>query len=76
MEQILGDQLDSVRRELAAYLCRLVVRPQVAEDLAQTAFLRCIEASERLPDTSEGVRAWLFKVGTNLAFDELRKHST
>lgn len=76
MDNLLSSQFDIVRKELAAYLCRLVVRPQVADDLVQTTFLRCFEASDRLPGTSEGVRAWLFKVATNLAFDELRKHST
>lgn len=76
METALASQFEGVRGELTAYLCRLIVRPQVAEDLVQTAFLRCLEASERLPDTEEGIRAWLFKVATNLAFDELRRHST
>lgn len=76
METALASQFEGVRGELTAYLCRLIVRPQVAEDLVQTVFLRCLEASERLPDTDEGIRAWLFKVATNLAFDELRRHST
>lgn len=73
---VLGDQFTGIRRELLAYLCRLVVRPQVAEDLVQTTFLRCVETPDRLPETSEGLRAWLFKVATHLAFDELRRHST
>lgn len=61
------------RKELTAYLCRLVVRPQVAEDLAQTAWLRCREAAN-LPGDEVGIRAWLFKVASHLAFDELRRH--
>ncbi len=76
MEHRLVSQFNEVQRELNAYLCRLVIRPQVAEDLLQTTFLRCLEASDRLPDTDEGIRAWLFKVATNLAVDELRRHST
>lgn len=76
MNDVLASQFEGLRRELAAYLCRLVVRPQIAEDLVQTTFLRCIEASDRLPDSIEGRRAWVFKVATNLAFDELRRHST
>jgi RNA polymerase sigma-70 factor (ECF subfamily) len=75
MKNILEQQFECSRKELTAYLCRLVVRPQVAEELVQTTFLKCFEASGRLPDDSEGVRAWLFKVATNLAFDELRRHS-
>lgn len=76
MKALLEQQFEKHRKELTAYLCRLVVRPQIAEELAQTTFLRCFEASERLPDVSEGIRAWLFKVATNLAFDELRRHSS
>jgi RNA polymerase sigma-70 factor (ECF subfamily) len=75
MEQALTEQFLGVRRELGAYLCRLVVRPQVAEELVQTTYLRCLEARERLPTSNEGIRAWLFKVGSNLAFDELRRHA-
>lgn len=67
---------EAVRPELLAYLCRLVVRPQVAEELVQTAFVRLIESGKAAPDRAEGVRAWLFRVATNLAFDELRRHST
>ncbi|MCG3187198.1 MAG: hypothetical protein IOMNBAOH_01795 [Rhodocyclaceae bacterium] len=76
MDAQLADQYLVLRKELAAYLCRLVVRPQLAEELAQTTFLRAIEASELLTGSGEAIRAWLFKVATNLAFDELRRHST
>lgn len=76
MENPLEDDFEAVRKELTAYLCRLVVRPQVAEDLAQTTFLRCLEAPTRLPGHIEGRRAWFFRVATNLAFDTLRRHST
>ena len=76
MNAHLALQFDAVRPELMAYLCRLVVRPQVAEDLVQTTFLRGIETADRLPPTTEGLRAWLFRVATNLAIDELRRHST
>ncbi|MGB5473434.1 MAG: RNA polymerase sigma factor [Gammaproteobacteria bacterium] len=76
MENALTSCFERIRGELHAYLCRLVVRPQVAEDLLQTTYLRCLEASDHLPETGDGIRAWLFKVATNLAFDELRKHST
>lgn len=76
MTTLLNEEFERARGELTAYLCRLVVRPQVADDLVQTTWLRCFEARERLPDSREGVRAWLFKVASNLAFDELRRHAT
>lgn len=62
------------RKELLGYLLRLVVRPQLAEELAQATYLRCHEAAQRLPTEEEGVRAWIFKVATHLAIDELRRH--
>lgn len=68
------EQFSLVRHELQAYLCRLVIRPAVAEELVQTTFLRCHEAAARLPESAEGIRAWLFKVATHLAFDELKRH--
>lgn len=76
MNDLLARQFECHRHELTAYLCRLVVRPQVAEDLAQATYVRCLEAAERLPSSPEGTRAWLFKVATNLAIDELRRHAT
>lgn len=76
MKTELSEQFHLVRRELHAYLCRLVIRPAVAEELTQTTFLRCFEAAARLPESAEGVRAWIFKVATHLAFDELKRHAT
>lgn len=75
MDEALSRQFIAIRKELTSYLCRMVVRPQVAEELVQTTFLRGIEEHRGLPPSDEGVRAWLFKVATNLAFDELRRHS-
>ena len=74
MKDALMEQFSGVSRELSAYLCRLVIRPQIAAELLQTTYLRCLEASDRLPNSQEGIRAWLFKVASNLAIDELRRH--
>ena len=76
METTFEDMFEAVRPELTAYLCRLVVRPHVAEELAQTAFMRLLENKNAGPERIEATRAWLFRVATNLAFDELRRHST
>lgn len=64
-----------VRGELHAYLCRLVIRPALAAELVQTTFVRALEHRENRPADEAGLRAWLFRVATNLAFDALRKHS-
>ena len=65
----------ALRPELTAYLRRLVVRLPVAEELTQTAFQRWIEAGPDAPQQQAAARAWLFKVATNLAIDELRRHA-
>lgn len=76
MESFAQSVLEPARRELTAYLCRLVLRSALAEELAQTTFLRALEAQADLPREPERARAWLFRVATNLAIDELRRHST
>jgi RNA polymerase sigma-70 factor (ECF subfamily) len=76
MDTLLTHAFASSRAELCAYLCRLVVRPELAEELLQTTYLRCLEAGDRLPADATGVRAWLFRVASNLAFDALRRHAT
>lgn len=63
------------RHALSAYLTRLVVREDIAEELVQQTALRALE-QEQLPATPKELRAWLFRIATNLALDHLRKHST
>jgi RNA polymerase sigma-70 factor (ECF subfamily) len=63
------------RPELAAYAAKLVARPEIGEEIAQEAAVRLL-ADERLPDDPAQIRAWLFRVATNLALDYLRRHST
>ncbi|HEX7239206.1 MAG TPA: sigma-70 family RNA polymerase sigma factor [Longimicrobiaceae bacterium] len=54
---------------LFRYLHRLTGDPDVADDLAQEAFVRLL--GRRLPE--EAVRVWLFTVATNLVRDRGRK---
>ncbi len=55
-------------------LYRIVGTREEAEDLAQEAFLRL--ARQRFPAGREhNVRAWLYKVATNLAFNALRSET-
>lgn len=76
MEAFAQSVLEPARRELTAYLCRLVLRPNVADELAQATFLRALECIDSVPAEPERARAWVFRVATNLAFDELKRHST
>lgn len=63
------------RPQLGAYLARLAARPALAEELLQGTYVKALEALERCPGDEEGVRRWLFRIATNLALDELRRHS-
>jgi RNA polymerase sigma-70 factor (ECF subfamily) len=53
----------------------MVLRDDVAQELVQEAALRLL-AEPQLPDDDAQIRAWLFRVVTNLAIDHLRRHST
>lgn len=66
---------EQCRPELLTYTTRMVLRPEVAEELVQEAALRLLR-DERLPADRAQIRAWLFRVASNLAIDHLRRHST
>lgn len=61
--------------EVFAFLVRTTRSPEVAEDLLQEAFLRLTREARagRYPDN---VRAWLYRVGANLAVSRGRRLST
>jgi RNA polymerase sigma factor (sigma-70 family) len=57
------------RDEVLGYLRRLL--GQRAEDAWQETFLRALRAYDRL-EHGRHLRAWVFTIATNVAFDELR----
>lgn len=63
------------RRDLIAYATRMVLRAEIAEELVQDAAIRLLR-DEQLADDDPQIRAWLFRVVSNLAIDHLRRHST
>jgi RNA polymerase sigma-70 factor (ECF subfamily) len=71
-----GSQLAGVFREvspeLTASLFRVLHDWDEARDAAQTAFLRCWRAQDRL-DAVRDVRAWLFRIAFNVALDRRRQ---
>lgn len=70
-----GRTYERHRRELGTYATRMVWREDIAEELVQEAAVRLLR-DEHLPDDDPQIRAWLFRVVTNLAIDHLRRHST
>lgn len=62
-------------RALKGYLTRMLLREELAEELVQQTAVRALEQSA-LPGDAGELRAWLFRVATNLAIDHLRRHST
>ena len=65
-----ADVAERYRRELQVYCYRMVGSFSEAEDLVQETLARAWSSGER----SEGsVRAWLYKIATNLCIDLLRR---
>lgn len=59
-------------RRIYNYVFRMVGDDGLAEDLAQEVYLRAYRALPRLP-AGANHRAWLFRIATNAATDELRR---
>src|SRR5437762_2074663 len=56
-------------------LCYRYLRDHdMAADVAQRAFIRAIESISELRDP-DFFRGWLFKIGVNLALNQLREHA-
>ena len=60
--------------EIFAFLVRTTRSPEVAEDLIQEAYLR-LTREVRADRTPENVRAWLYRVASNLAVSRGRRMS-
>ena len=63
--------LDRHRRELHVHCYRMLGSFDEAEDALQDAFLRAWKARESFAG-GEGLRAWLYKIATNVCLDSLR----
>jgi RNA polymerase sigma-70 factor (ECF subfamily) len=63
---------DRHRRELQVYCYRMLGSFYEAEDLVQETFERAWRASGRV-DASSSLRAWLYRIATNVCLDALRQ---
>lgn len=62
---------DAHRAGLCRYLTRIVGQPDTARDLTQEVFLR-VSRTTVPTGTSDGQRAWVFRIARNLALNYLR----
>ena len=60
------------RHPILNYLCRLLGDVSRAEESTQDVFVKAYRALERLP-ADANYRAWLYRVATNAAYDQLRR---
>ncbi|HUQ42695.1 MAG TPA: RNA polymerase sigma factor [Candidatus Limnocylindrales bacterium] len=58
--------------ELARFVTRLVRDDETASDLVQEVFIRGMRSESQLTDR-DAVRAWLFRIATNIALSHLRR---
>ena len=63
------------QHSLLRYLRDLLSRREDAEDVAQETYLKLVRAGE-LEHSEARVRAFMFKVATNLAYDRFRQRRT
>ena len=66
--------VDEHSREIFAYLWRILRNPQDAEDALQETFFRAFRGFPRL-ENDANLRAWLYKIATNVAYTQLKKRS-
>ncbi len=65
-----AEHLEAHRRELTGYCYRLLGSAVDAEDAVQLTMLRAWRALERF-DGRSSLRTWLYRIATNVCFDEL-----
>ena len=73
-EQALGEFYEKHARDVWTYAYRVTGNAADADDIVQEAFLRLFKA-ERLPDSDEELRRYVFRVAGNLVADRWRRRT-
>jgi RNA polymerase sigma-70 factor (ECF subfamily) len=66
------DFYEQYRRPLLDYLTRIVSDRDTAEELCQDSFMKVLRHWPQR-DQQKDARAWLYRIATNTAYDELRR---
>ncbi len=69
----LDEAMRRYRRELHVYCYRMLGSFDDAEDHVQEVFLRAWRSLDSLQDRGS-IRAWLYRIATNVCLDTLRRH--
>jgi RNA polymerase sigma-70 factor (ECF subfamily) len=68
----IADFYQQYQRPLLAYLTQIVRDRDTAEELCQDSFVKVLRHWPQR-DQQQDVRAWLYRIATNTAYDELRR---
>lgn len=71
-QEAFRELVERFERPVFALVVRIVRRPELAEELAQEAFVKAWKALGRF-DPSRKFSSWLFKIAHNCALDALRR---
>lgn len=71
-ERAASELVSRFQRPVFSLVCRMVRDRELAEDLAQEAFVRAFDNLDKY-DPSYKFSSWLFKISHNLTIDHLRK---